>query len=117
MQRSELIDFILRIASHFVYQQFSGKDKVVTHLPKFLDRYVNHVISKSNIIEHRTSIRHSTRLNELLYDNRQALYQIFKEGKLLDAGGRKGFTLTCTREFIAPLNGIKDFHVSNRVIE
>lgn len=100
-----MIDFVTRLAQQFTIQGYSSKEKVGTYMGLFLEKYVCAVAAKSKVAEHRSTIRASRKLNELLLDNRKGLTQVYNEIKLLEHGGRAGFTVECARSFFMALSG------------
>lgn len=59
----------------------SSKVKTSDYLTEFFENYIDPVINKSPIIEHRKIIRKSAKLNELLYDNHKGLLAYFDYGR------------------------------------
>lgn len=96
MQRSELLNFLVRLAKTMVYQNYSTKDPVSQHLPEFFELYVMPVVKDCTCHSHRQQIRKSKRLNELLFDNHQGLLRIF-DFVLTLGGARDPYKGKCSR--------------------
>jgi hypothetical protein len=72
----------------------SSKEKTSDHLDEFFASFIDPLVSKSTIIDHRKIIRRSAKLNELLYDNNKALVKLFDDSrKAYDP--KKKFTKEC----------------------
>ena len=81
MQRSELLDFLMRLAQQFIIMKHSSKAKISDHLDEFFASFIDPLVTKSTIIDHRKAIRRSLKLNELLYDNNKALVKLFDDSR------------------------------------
>ena len=81
LKRSELIEFLLRLAKTIVTDSISARENVSKHLSYFLRVYVGDLAETSNCLNHRRIIRKSSKLNELLFDNNHGLSIIFDDGK------------------------------------
>ena len=74
--------------------KYTSKVKISDHLTEFFQFYIDPIINKSPILEHRKIIRKSAKLNELLYDNNNALVKLFDDTrKTYDS--KKKFTKEC----------------------
>lgn len=89
MQRSELLDFLTRLAKTMVYHLYSvsTKDPISVHLPEFFATYIDPIVEPSTLYPYREIIRKSKRLNELLFDNNKGLVMIYEQIKKIQALG------------------------------
>ena len=72
----------------------SSKERTSDHLDEFFTSYIDPLVKKSTIVDHRKIIRRSVKLNELLYDNNKALVKLFDDTrKTYDS--KKKFTKEC----------------------
>lgn len=111
MQRSELLDFLLRTSQQFVSNNHGGKEPASNHLEFFMDQFVIKATIRSNIERHRRIIRHSRSLNELLYENHEGLSEIFEDAKKIPGNHpaknrERRFTLECARQLFSQFNGL-----------
>jgi len=81
LQRRELFEFVLRMASQWVARVSSEKEKLSDHLQKFLNRFIRPVYDTSVIVIHRKEIQESKHLNQFLYDNFTGIKAIFEAAK------------------------------------
>lgn len=72
----------------------STKVKIADHLDEFFFSFIDPLIAKSTIHPHRVIIRRSVKLNELLYDNNEALVKLFDESRKA-YGEKNKFTKEC----------------------
>ena len=78
LQRAELLDFMMRLAKQFAISvKKSSKAKISEGLQGFFGAYISPVIGQSRLLELRTRIRESSRLNELLFDNNKGLKKLY----------------------------------------
>ena len=61
--------------------KYTSKVKISDHLTEFFQFYIDPIIHKSPILEHRKIIRKSAKLNELLYDNNKGIVAYFDYGR------------------------------------
>ena len=108
MRRSQLLNFIIRLAREFSRrEQKAANNKKVSDnydLPLFFKAYFDPIIGDSFIIEHRKLIRASKRLNELIYHNSKNLRLIFDDAAKKDkAYAELGLSSTAARLFFSNL--------------
>ena len=72
LNRGSFEEIIMRLSQ----ARYGGK--VVTHLQRFLDTYIQPIFEKSPIVSTRKTIRDSKQLNQLLFDNKLGLHEIFE---------------------------------------
>ena len=72
----------------------SSKERTSDHLDEFFTSYIDPLVKKSTIVDHRKIIRRSVKLNELLYDNNKALVKLFDDTRKT-YGSKKKFTKEC----------------------
>lgn len=70
------------------------------YLEDFLFIYIRGQYQRSQILPIRKEIRGSKKLNQLLYDNKDGLNQLYNEFRQ----DRKGFTMESARQLLNPLN-------------
>ena len=61
--------------------KYTSKVKTSDYLSEFFQFYIDPVINKSPLLDHRKIIRRSAKLNELLYDNHKGLVAYFDYGR------------------------------------
>jgi len=74
----------------FVHKHFKAEDRIHEYLPGLLTKYLGPTTEASKTEEQRKTIRASTKLNELLFDNIMGLKEIMNFARLFDdtEGGR-----------------------------
>jgi len=80
-------------------QQGFSRHNVSDYFDEFIDIYIKPQYDKSWIPHHRSKIRASTTLNELLFDNSKGLRLLYKQ--YFDKHSR--FTLESARLLLAPV--------------
>lgn len=101
LQRAELLNVLVRLALQWARRDQKFDSLLGPRLQTFLKLYVDPVVEKSHITEHRGLIRSSKRLNELLYMNQPALKKVF-EGAPRELDGSRGFTLRAAGSLFLP---------------
>ena len=81
LNRSQLLEFIIRFAQSYI-KEVHKSSATGAFLGQFFELFIYPVTDNSSVLEKRTSIRKSAKLNELLHDNLKALERAFEEGKL-----------------------------------
>lgn len=107
MQRSELLDFLLRLAIQFLKANFETREPLSHHLQFFFNSYVRRITEESPIERHRRIIWRSTVLNEFLFDNHEGLNELYLDAKRSRGHGplANKFTIEAANRFFSPLKG------------
>ena len=80
----------------------TSKVKISDYLNEFFQFYIDPIVNKSPILEHRKIIRKSAKLNELLYDNNKGLVKYFDYARK-EYGENNLFTIDCAKNLIMNL--------------
>lgn len=116
MNRSEFIDFIVRLGHKFVVAKYGVKEQIHERLDEFFQHWVLPISSLSTDVHIREEIRQSAKLNELLFDNHEGIRSVFESYNKLE-GSSKGFTLNCARQFFSLFQGPTKMDVKDEDIE
>jgi hypothetical protein len=102
LKRSELIEFLLRLAKTSVTDSISSRENLNKHLSFFFRTYVGDIAETSNCLLHRRIIRNSKKLNELLFDNNHGLSIIYDDAKKMQ--GKGIFDMKIAKKFFEKFN-------------
>lgn len=99
LTRGQFVEICLRLV-----QQRYPKQTVSERLQDFMDYYLMPIFNASKILATRSQIRESRQLNQLLFDNKDGLSEIFKDYSNWPGCGVNGFSYQSATKVFNPLD-------------